>query len=40
MTATALEILLARLYGDSREVERFLLDRRGNFEICRAELRT
>ena len=29
MTATALEILLARLYGDSREVERFLIDRRG-----------
>jgi hypothetical protein len=28
VTATALEILLARLYGDSREVERFLIDRR------------
>jgi hypothetical protein len=28
VTATALEILLARLYGDSCEVERFLIDRR------------
>jgi hypothetical protein len=28
MSATALEILLARLYGDPREVERFLIDRR------------
>jgi hypothetical protein len=27
VTATALEILLARLYGDSCEVERFLIDR-------------